>query len=108
MNYFALILIVYYVVYLGINMVNHGESYSITPGKLFLSQLFTYSMLACGGLFAVWGWPEIVIISMSAMAWGAFIGNGFEPIKSKYNVVAYIIVATLVWFLFWCGGFWFF
>lgn len=103
----VLLLIIYWAVYAGINLVKHGEPQTVSPLKLFLSQTFAYTLLIVGGFFTVLHWPQLFLIISSALAWGMFVSNGFEPIKTNYSFFLTIVTATISWIVLYCGGFWF-
>jgi hypothetical protein len=97
MNTFALLLFLYWVLFFGTNAVKAGDDQEITAWNLLLSHAFSWAMLIFGGFFTLgWHWQQFLMVTMTALSWGIFLGNGFKPIETKYNPVSYLIAACLV------------
>ena len=105
MNIYALVLFLYCVLWLGINMVRHGEVQRISPVYVFLSQLGTFPLLILGGFFTVFHWPQYTMLIISALAWGVFVGNGFESQTTRYGVFKFLILSTIAWVIYGYGNF---
>jgi hypothetical protein len=86
--------------------INHGKTRTLHWFWSFVLTIIQAILLACGGFFTIWGWPQWVYTILSTVGFAVFIKEDGEY-KETISAYTYLFAHTIMWIIYFSGGFWF-